>query len=143
VTINSRAKGARAERELAEYIRSFGFAARRGQQFSGSAESPDVVTDIAGVHFESKRVEKGSIYPWLAQAKRDAGKKIPVVAHRRNGEEWIAILPLKHLMELLRGRDIGVQQLLPEDPAGAAAGEGSGPVGVVAATRRRLPRRGV
>jgi Holliday junction resolvase len=143
VTINSRAKGARAERELAEYIRSFGFAARRGQQFSGSADSPDVVTDIEGVHFESKRVEKGSIYPWLAQAKRDAGDKIPVVAHRRNGEEWIAILPLKHLMELLRGRETGVQQLLPSDPTRSAEGPHSCAIGMVAAARRRTARRSV
>lgn len=99
--INSRTKGKTGELELAEFLRGMGYAARRGQQFSGGGDSPDVVTDIPGVHLECKRVEAGSLYNWLAQAKRDAGTKVPVVAHRRNKEEWVAILPLKSLFELL------------------------------------------
>ena len=102
MTINSRAKGARGEREFADYLRKEGFEARRGQQFAGGKDSPDVVTNIPGVHFEVKRVEKGSIYPWIEQATRDAGNQIPVVAHRRNNERWIAILPMMDLLELLK-----------------------------------------
>lgn len=102
--INSRAKGAAGERELAQYLRDHGFEARRGQQFHGGPGSPDVVTDLKDVHFECKRVEKGSLYDWLAQAVRDAAGKIPVVAHRRNREEWVAILPLNDLLELVRKR---------------------------------------
>lgn len=101
--INSRAKGADGERELAEVLRFHGFDACRGQQHSGSPDSPDVkCSDLSWVHFEAKRVEAGNLYTWLAQAKRDAGvDKIPVVAHRRNRENWVAILPLAIFLELL------------------------------------------
>ena len=104
--INSRQKGAAGERELAAFLVERGFEARRGQQFHGGGDSPDVVTNIPGVHFECKRVEKGNLYDWLAQAERDVGgpegEKIPVVAHRRNKKEWVAILPLDDLLTLLR-----------------------------------------
>lgn len=103
--INSRSKGCRGERELRDVLRAAGFAgARRGQQFSGSPDSPDVIVpELPTVHFECKRVEAGNPYKWLEQAKRDAGIKIPVVAHKRNGEDWIAILPLSRLLELFKG----------------------------------------
>ena len=53
--INSRQKGARGERECAAYLRSIGIAdCRRGQQFSGSKDSPDVVTSLTNVHIECK-----------------------------------------------------------------------------------------
>ena len=99
--INSRAKGAKGEREFALFLREHGYDARRGQQFSGSTDSPDVVCNLPGVHIECKRVEAGNPYNWLAQAKRDAGKNVPVVAHRKNGKEWVAILAFEDLLNLL------------------------------------------
>ena len=94
--INSRAKGARAEVELANTLKAlFGFEARRGQQFKGGTDSPDVVcSQLEKFHLECKRVESGNLYNWMAQAKRDAGKKIPAVVHRRNGKDWVVILNL-------------------------------------------------
>lgn len=101
-SINSRVKGAVGERELAEFLRGFGYAARRGQQYAGGGDSPDVVSDLPGVHLECKRVEAGNLYKWLAQATRDAAEgKIPVVAHRRNQGEWVAILPLAKLLHII------------------------------------------
>lgn len=71
---NSRQKGASGERELArELARVLGCRARRGQQYSGSPDSPDVVTDIPGIHIECKRTETLRLYDALAQARRDAG----------------------------------------------------------------------
>lgn len=101
MAINSRAKGCVGERELAEYLRARGHSARRGQQFSGGGDSPDVVSSIVGVHFEVKRVEAGNPYIWLAQAVRDAGKKTPIVAHRRNRQDWIAVMRLDDLMAMI------------------------------------------
>lgn len=100
--INSRAKGAAAERELANELKErFGYVARRGQQFKGGADSPDVVCDQLGrYHIECKRVETGNLYNWLAQAQRDCGTKTPVVVHRRNGKDWVAILTLKDFVLL-------------------------------------------
>lgn len=97
--INSRAKGARGERELAQLLTEAGFSARRGQQFSGGADSPDVICpSLARLHFESKLTQRLDIYGALYQARRDAPDKIPVVAHRRNGEEWVVIIPLKEFL---------------------------------------------
>lgn len=101
--INSRQKGAQGEREFAALLKAAGLEARRGQQFSGSTDSPDVVcSGLTRVHFEVKRVQAGTPYDWLAQAMRDAGlESIPVVAHRKNNKDWIAILPMDKLLELL------------------------------------------
>jgi hypothetical protein len=46
--VNSRQKGARGERQWRDELRADGYEARRGQQFCGSAESPDVVCDERG-----------------------------------------------------------------------------------------------
>jgi hypothetical protein len=93
--MNSRAKGAAAEREAAkEWARLMGCDARRGQQFSGGKDSPDVVHSAGAIHLEVKRTERGNPYDWVDQAVRDCGGKIPLVLHRRNGREWLAIVRL-------------------------------------------------
>lgn len=95
------------EREFAAVLKAAGFDARRGQQFHGGAGSPDVVcTDLPGVHFEVKRVQSGNPYIWFEQATKDAGPlKMPVVAHRKNGKEWLAILSMDDLLVLLAIRE--------------------------------------
>jgi Holliday junction resolvase len=104
--INSRDKGATGEREFAKLLKVLGLEARRGQQFSGGTDSPDVVCpSFTGVHFEVKRVEAGNPYIWYDQAKRDGVGKIPVVAHRKNGEQWLAILDMNDLLDLLITRE--------------------------------------
>lgn len=102
-TINSRAKGAAGEREFAQVLKAAGWEARRGQQFAGGGDSPDVVTDVPGVHFEVKRVDGGfAPYKWMKQAARDAaGKKTPVVAHRKNREDWLVILRVEDFLDLM------------------------------------------
>jgi len=99
--INSRAKGCAGEREFAAVLKGQGIEARRGQQFSGGKDSPDVISDLTDVHFEVKRVQAGNPYKWFRQAKRDGGTKLPIVAHRKNGEQWLAILSMDDLLELL------------------------------------------
>ena len=91
--VNSRAKGARGEREWARYLRSLGYQeARRGQQFSGSPDSPDVAHGIPGTHPEVKRTERLNIHDAVQQAVEDAGASVPYVAHRRNGGEWLVTI---------------------------------------------------
>lgn len=104
---NSRAKGCRGELEFAKVLADRKLSARRGQQFSGGTDSPDVIcTSLTDIHFEVKRVEAGNLYIWLAQAIRDAGeKKVPIVAHRRNKQDWVAILPMDDLLDLLLLRE--------------------------------------
>jgi Holliday junction resolvase len=100
----SREKGARGERELGHFLTDMGCPARRGQQFQGGPDSPDVVCDaLPLIHLECKRVERGSLYEWLDQAIADAGdEKIPVVAHRRNNKEWVAVMRLSDLVDMLK-----------------------------------------
>ena len=87
MAINSKKKGAAGEREFAKLCRDKGFEnVRRGQQFSG-IEGEDVV-GLDGIHVEVKRVEKLNIEKALQQAERDRQGKIPIVAHRRNKEDW-------------------------------------------------------
>jgi len=64
--VNSKQKGSRGEREAAGVIAEvFGCEARRGQQFAGGKDSPDVIHSIPGVHFEIKRVEKlATMFQW-------------------------------------------------------------------------------
>ena len=100
----SREKGKRGERELAALLRHEGFEARRGQQYSGGGDSPDVICgDLPGLHFEVKRTESLQLWKALEQAKYDASEnKIPVIAHRRNHSEWIFIIPQDAFFQLIR-----------------------------------------
>lgn len=102
--INGRAKGARGERSAAQaWAEALGLdpaACRRGQQFAGGTDSPDVVHPLANIHLEVKRVERGNPYLWMEQAIRDAGGKIPLVLHRRNRQDWLAIVRLADVKRL-------------------------------------------
>ena len=111
--INSRAKGAAGERELASYLREQGWQkARRTQQYAGNPEggSGDVVCANFPFHIEGKRCQALKPEDWMAQAKRDCPEgKIPAVFFRRNGrKEWLVILTADSVCELAR-------QIAPSD----------------------------
>lgn len=98
-------KGKVGEREFAHLLIEHGFAAHRGQQHAGGTDSPDVVCeDLADIHWEVKRVEALNLRTAMEQAARDAGQKVPVVAHRRNKEKWIASLPMADFLAILKQR---------------------------------------
>lgn len=104
--INSRSKGKRGELEFAQVLRDHGMDARRGQQFAGGGDSPDVICGLHDVHFEVKRVEAGNPYFWMEQAIRDAKPgSVPVVAHRKSNQQWLAIVPMEDMLRLLILRD--------------------------------------
>lgn len=99
--MNSRAKGARGEREAAAaWVDAVGGTARRGQQFAGGTDSPDVVTSFPDIHLEVKRTERGNPYVWMEQAVRDAGGRCPVVLHKRNNQPWLLIVRLSDAQRL-------------------------------------------
>lgn len=105
--INSRAKGAQGERELANYLREQGWQkARRTQQYAGNPEggSGDVVCENFPFHIEGKRCQALKPEEWMAQAKRDCpAGKIPAVFFRRNGrKEWLVVLTADDVCELAR-----------------------------------------
>ena len=102
---NSRRKGAVGEREIAKYLREHGFTeARRGQQFKGGADSPDVV-GLTGFHIEVKRVERLDLNAAMEQSIRDsAPNEKPIVVHRRNNDYWKVTMRLDDFMEVIHGR---------------------------------------
>ena len=105
--INSRQKGAAAERELARKLREYGYDCRRGQQYCGANGDADVV-GLPGIHIEAKRTERLNLYDALGQAARDARMgEIPVVFHRKNNCEWVCILSLDKFMEIYREWEAG------------------------------------
>ncbi len=63
-------------------------------EFSSSRrDSPDVVCpQLSRIHFEVKAVERLNVNEAMAQAVEDAGDKIPVIAHKRNQDEWLVTM---------------------------------------------------
>lgn len=112
--MNSRQKGKRGELEFVNFLKARNINARRGQQYAGGTDSPDVIAEgcLHNVHIEVKRTERTDIYSWLEQAFKDAAKssldldtfalgKLPVVAHKKNGKGWVAILDMNFFIDLM------------------------------------------
>ena len=100
--INSRQKGARAERELANLLKEYGYETRRGQQYSGANGDADVV-GLDKIHIECKRVERLNIDDAVAQSVRDARVgETPVVMHRKNNQRWLVTMRLEDWIEFYR-----------------------------------------
>src|SRR5215211_5529795 len=102
--MNSREKGKRGERQWRDELRAAGYDARRGQQFCGSPESPDVMCEaLPWIHFEVKAVEKLNIWEAMDQAHRECAAKIPIVAHKRNFRAWLVTMDAETFFRFLRG----------------------------------------
>lgn len=104
--MNSRKKGKRGELELARTLSSYGYDCRRGVQYKGGTDSPDVV-GLPHIHIECKRVERLNLDDAFSQAKRDAGDKIPSVFHRKNNGDWMVTMRLSDWIELYREWEAG------------------------------------
>lgn len=106
---NSRGIGARAELEVAKLLRESGFAARRGQQYKGTSDSPDVVVadDLKVIaHIEVKRVNR-----LMSKLMKEAIDKAegecdfqqrPVLVHREPRREWMVTVDARWFFHLLR-----------------------------------------
>lgn len=101
----SREKGKRGEREIASLLREYGYDARRGVQYKGGQDSPDVI-GLPGTHIEVKRTERLNLYDALSQSKADAGDDMPIVLHRKNNAEWVVIQPLSDWINLFRSWEL-------------------------------------
>ena len=104
--INSRAKGARGERELSSKLKEYGYETRRGQQFCGSNGDADVV-GLPGIHIECKRVERLNLYDAMVQSKSDAneGEK-PTIFHRKDRCEWLVTMTLEDWIKLYKNEEV-------------------------------------
>ena len=97
--INSKAKGAKGERELASKLREYGYNCRRGQQYNG-LEGEDVV-GLDYIHCEVKRVQALNLDEAMEQAKRDSkDNQMPAVFHRKNNKKWKVTMELNDWIKL-------------------------------------------
>jgi len=98
----SRQKGKRGERECAaELAELLGVSARRGVQYQGGPDSPDVVLEGVPIHVECKRVERLDLYAAITQANADASSDaVPIVWHRRNNQPSVVIVETSRLLDL-------------------------------------------
>ena len=100
--MNSRAKGARGERELARILRGYGYDCRRGQQYCGANGDADVV-GLPGIHIECKRGQRLNIDEAMLQAIRDRREgEFPAVFHRKNNGKWMVTMLLDDWQEIYR-----------------------------------------
>ena len=105
---NSRRKGKVGELELCRFLTDEGFNARRGQQYKGSPDSPDIECEsLRRLHIECKRRERLNLYEALEQASDEAGEAHPpVVFHRRNRHDWVVSLDARDFLDIVRESDV-------------------------------------
>ena len=103
----SREKGARGEREVIDQLHAHGWPHAHRNFASGSRGGSDIARGPAGVALEIKRTEALRLRDTWKQATEDAAQRgdVPVIAHRWNGGEWLAVLPLDELLALLAHRE--------------------------------------
>lgn len=100
--LHSRNKGKRGEREVRDLFIAAGWDARRGQQFAGSPDSPDVIVpQLTDYHVEVKFVENLNLYKAMEQAIKDGDKKTPLVFHRKSHTPWLITLDAETFLKLL------------------------------------------
>ena len=104
---SSKARGKRAELDLAHKLQEFGFSeARRTAQYCGKTGTSDVV-GLPGVHCECKAVQRLNIWEALTQSERDSvadgNGDIPAVFFKQNRSGWYVAMPLADFINLYKG----------------------------------------
>ena len=100
----SREKGKRGEREWAALCREYGFNCRRTAQYCGNTGEAADVVGIPGIHQEVKWVERLNLRDAMEQAERDCGENIPIVAHKKNGKEWLVTMRAEDWLKMIGGK---------------------------------------
>lgn len=110
MAVNSKAKGARFERQLAGLFRDYGYPlARRTAQYCGNTGDASDVVGLPGLHIEAKHQETMQLYKWMSQAKRDAEGtgRLPAVFHKKNNADILVTMTLDDFMHLYREFEAG------------------------------------
>lgn len=100
---NSKDKGKRFEREIANYLKERGYDARRSAQYCGNTGDAADVVGLPGFHIECKHQEKMHLYDWMEQAIRDSAKSgdTPIVIHKQNRKDTLVTMRLDDFMNLI------------------------------------------
>jgi len=103
--MNSCQKGKRGERLLRDVFREHGFTARRGQQYAGGTDSPDVIVgELDWLHIECK-VGNCNMTDAVVQASRDAAWKPWVVCHKPNNKPWRFVIGEELFFKFLEAQE--------------------------------------
>lgn len=101
-----RSKGNRAEREIIDMLRAFGWKGARRNFQSGGQGGGDVIGGPADVHLEVKHRERCAIWEWIGQAEAEARPTdTPCVVFRRNRSPWYVAIPADEYFALLQLRE--------------------------------------
>lgn len=104
--INSKDKGARFERKVAELFREWGYKAFRTAQFEGKSGNCADVEGVPLLHIEAKHQERMELYKWMGQADRDNAaskvKKVPVVIHKANNKPILVSMHFEDFINMYR-----------------------------------------
>lgn len=103
MSINSNKKGKAGELEWSKMCHKYGFPyARRSQQYAGYNGDADVI-GVPLLHMEVKRVERLNVSKAMEQAQSDCLEgEVPIVAHRRNHEDWKVTLDAGDFLRMYR-----------------------------------------
>lgn len=113
----AKAKGAAAERELADILTEKGIPSKR-TPMSGAGNLPGDINMHDPMelrhpfwrefHLEAKRQETIKIHEWTKQAEDDAREgMVPLLAYRRNRDKWRIVLSLDDFLDLwFRANDL-------------------------------------
>lgn len=83
-------------------LKADGFDTRRGVQYHGGPDSPDIV-GLPGIHVEVKRVENLNIHNAMDQSRSECGVfEMPIVAHRRNRKPWLVTMDYADWMKMYK-----------------------------------------
>ena len=109
--INARRKGKTGELFIAKFLRSCGIPAKRGQQFKGTKDSPDVVCQ-ENYQVEVKNKKTLQLNSVWAKLLKEAEGKIPLLFYKGvSKQEWKVILSLSHFKKLLVTRTVVQKQI--------------------------------
>ena len=111
MAIKSKAKGKKNELAFVNLLKAAGYpSARRGQQFQGTEESPDVLcSELPIIHFEIKSGARPN--PWLAlkQCANDKGQnQLSVVGVHKDREPWIICMTAEDWFSLIKKADLSI-----------------------------------
>lgn len=112
MSINSKQKGARFERNLAAKFREYGYTdSRRTAQYCGNTGDASDVVGLPLIHVEAKHQEQMRLYEWMAQAKREAEAggegRLPVVFHKKNNAEILVTMEFDDWMQIYKEFEAG------------------------------------
>lgn len=103
----SRRKGGDGEREVVRIAKAAGYPDAERTSDGRHQRTRGDIAGIPGVTLEVKRTERLALRAAWSQCTEAAGPSdLPVLAHRWNGGEWIAMVPLDELLALLRHRQV-------------------------------------